>query len=48
VHTNRTLKQMVGDGLLRWQAGRLRLRDEARLEDLAEMEQTVPRALPLI
>jgi len=48
VHTNRTLKQMVGDGLLQWQAGRLRLCDEEGLEELAEMDHAVPRALPLI
>jgi len=48
VHTNRTLKGMVGDGLLRWRAGRLQLLDAARLRDIAQMDETAPAALPLI
>jgi len=48
VHTNRTLKAMVGEGLIRWRAGRMQLGDEARLRDIAEMELAAPSALPLI
>ena len=48
VHTNRTIKTMVGDGLLRWRAGRLQLRDEDRLRAIGQMEATAPAALPLI
>jgi len=48
VHTNRTLKAMVGEGLIRWRAGRMQLGDETRLRDIAEMEPAAPSALPLI
>jgi len=48
VHTNRTIKGMVGDGLLKWRAGRLQLCDEDRMRDIAQMEATAPTALPLI
>ena len=48
VHTNRTLKAMVGEGLIRWRAGRLQLCDETRLRDIAEMEPVPPAVLPLI
>ncbi|MFB9149715.1 Crp/Fnr family transcriptional regulator [Roseovarius ramblicola] len=48
VHTNRTLKGMVADGLLKWRASRLQLCDEDRMRDIAQMEATAPTALPLI
>src|SRR6056297_1180876 len=48
VHTNRTLKAMVGEGLIRWRAGRMQPGDETRLRDIAEMEPAAPSALPLI
>jgi len=48
VHTNRTLKRLVADGLLSWRAGHLKIGDIDRLHEIAPIETGSPSALPLI
>lgn len=48
VHTNKTLRRLAREGLLHWQAGRLRLPQPEALARLAQYHEPPPRALPLL
>lgn len=48
VHTNRTLKALIADGLVAWRAGRLRIIDSEGMQKIAPIEVIPPRRLPLI